>query len=236
MPGIIPVRRALLRTPVAIVAPPAGFSLVASAASAGMLLGPVTTSAIDTTGANLLVVAVSQYNGATIGTLTDSKGNTWIGLTAVTGSAETYARLYYCPSPTVGSSHTFTFDNGGSLGGLYGVVAIQAWSGANASPFDTQNGATAGGGGLSAIQPGSVTPSQNNSLIVTSFSASHMTGYSIDGSCTITANVDYFSGVNEGLAMAYLVLGTAAATNPTWSAAVGGPNDMSAVIAVFKSA
>jgi hypothetical protein len=187
-----------------------------------------TTGAIDTTGANLLVVSVSQYNGTGAGTLSDSKSNTWTPLTAKVGPSEAYNRLFYCASPVVGSGHTFTSNSTG----LFGAIAVQAWSGANASPFDVQNGATAGSG--LTIQPGSVTPSQNNSLIIASVdpAGNAMSAYLIDNGFTITDSVNSGPGV-EGLAMAYLLQSTAAAMNPNWSW-TGSSNDIAATIAVFK--
>lgn len=204
-----------------------GITLVAHAI-AGASSAP-TTSAINTTGANLLVVSVSQFQGVTVGTLTDSKSNTWTALTAKLGASEAYNRIFYCASPTVGSGHTFTWDNGGSI---FGALAVQAWSGANVAPFDVQNGAVAGTG--TTIQPGSVTPNQNNSLVVTSVDpifAGGSSGYAIDGGFTISDSIASQSGI-EGLAMAYLVQTSAAAANPNWSWT--GAAESAATIAVFK--
>lgn len=209
-----------------------GFTLVASGASVGTASSPIQVT-IDSTGANFIAVHVSQYNGVTIGTLTENKGNgAPTGLTAKTASSAPYSRIYYWAVPTVGSGHTFTFDTGGLV---LGEIAVQAWSGANASPFDVENGATSDTlGTASFLQTGSVNPSQNNSLIITGFSANPGTSISINGGYTITANVDGVGGVNIAGAMAYLVQGTAAATNPTWTIGGGGPTDLAATIAVFK--
>jgi hypothetical protein len=187
-----------------------------------------TVSAIDTTGANLLVAAISQYNGSGVGTLSDSKSNTWTALTAKVGAAEAYNRLFYCASPIVGSGHTFTYNNTG----LFGAIAVQAWSNANVSPFDLQNGNTAASG--LTVQPGSVTPNQINSVIITAVcpGGAATSGYSIDGGFTVSDSVNTGPGV-EGLAMAYLVQGAAAAVNPNWSW-TGSSNDAAATIAVFK--
>src|SRR4051812_5534959 len=55
-------------------------ALVAHAGAGGASSGS-TTSAINPTGANLIVVAVASYTVNAAPTLTDSKGNTWTGLT-----------------------------------------------------------------------------------------------------------------------------------------------------------
>jgi YD repeat-containing protein len=81
-------------------------ALIASAAALGSS-NSVTTAAINTTGANFLVIALSYSTGATP-TLSDNKGNTWTPLTtsAVTGTVT--ERLYYASNAVVGSGHTFS--------------------------------------------------------------------------------------------------------------------------------
>ena len=65
-----------------------------------------TTSAIDTTGATLLVALIVTDTGG--GTMSDSKGNTWTALTAHSGGTTVTGQLFYVSNPTVGSGHTFT--------------------------------------------------------------------------------------------------------------------------------
>lgn len=209
-----------------------GFALVASVnftAAAFIGSGVNTTSAIDTTGANLLIAYVNEYTGYSHSfAVSDSKSNTWTPLTAKDDASSNYSQLFYCAGPTVGSGHTFSIGNGGAGNP---IIAVQAWSGANVSPFDVQNGSTAG---ATTIQPGSVTPSNNNSLIVCGFSDGSATSYSINGGYTTTDNDDASSHQNQGMGLAYLVQTSAAATNPTWTAAVGGATFKTANIAVFK--
>ncbi len=66
----------------------------------------ITSGAITTTGANLIVVNVGSYsvNPATFG---DSKSNIWTALTLQSVTSGVQTRLYYCVNPTVGSGHTF---------------------------------------------------------------------------------------------------------------------------------
>jgi hypothetical protein len=47
----------------------------------------VTTGNIDTSGANLLLASVADYNAESAVTLTDSKGNTWTPLTPIDGTS-----------------------------------------------------------------------------------------------------------------------------------------------------
>jgi hypothetical protein len=127
---------------------------------------------------------------------------------------------------TVGTGHTFTV----SGTSLFQSLIASAFSGvATASPFDVENGA--GSAGATSIATGSVTPSQANSLIVTTV-GSLWSSHSIDSGFTEIADVAYSAGNHFSIAAAYLVQSAASAVNPTWS----GPTseDSAARIAVFK--
>jgi len=117
----------------------------------------------------------------------------------------------------------------------FGGLQVQAWSGSAASPFDQESGTTSGG--VSTLQPGSLTPSEDNCLVITGMAheANTSGATSINGGFTISDGTGYQGGVHEGGSMAYLVQTSAAAANPTWNitnatAAIG------AAMAVFKAA
>lgn len=192
----------------------------------------VTTSGIDTSGMSFLCVAVADYNGVAVGTLSDSKGNTWTALTTYTG---TYSRmvLYYVNSntPTVGTGHTFTYTRTGS----FPAICVISASGTAAAPFDVQNGASAPFTSAGPLATGSVTPTYHNSLIISgNCNDSPAQTHSINSSFTITNQQLWGSGTNDGCAMAYKIQTTATAENPQWSwpSATG----VSVAIAVFKEA
>lgn len=202
------------------------FSLISSASGVGTSK-TATTSSIDTTGANLIAVSLSTYSSNR--TLTDSKGNTWTPLTNKDGS-NCHSQLFYCFNPTVGSGHTFTVS---SAVPIYATICVQAWSGADTSPFDVENGAIAASG--PTLQTGSVTPSQNNDLIVSGLCSYTGTGvHSIDSSFSVSNYKQFANGVNLGGGMGYLVQATAGAVNPMWSWT--GTAQASATIATFKAA
>lgn len=121
-----------------------------------------TTGSLDTTGATLLV-AVVTYTGTVTG-MSDSKGNTWTGLTAYANSGVT-SRIYYVNSntPTVGTGHTFTYTASGGAN----VINVMAFSGTAANPFDVENGNNSAS--AATIQPGSVTPSKDDNIVITGF-------------------------------------------------------------------
>jgi len=107
-----------------------------------------------------------------------------------------------------------------------------AFSGSSASPFDQQNGA-ASTGLVTSQQPGSITPTANNELIVTLFGDSNCSSIpTIDSGFTITDAIAYNGSSNYGGAVAYLFQNTATAINPAWSITSSG-NTVSS-IASFK--
>lgn len=205
--------------------PGPGIQYVASTSQAGTANG-ATTSAIDTTGANLIVVAVSWFNNAAT-TVSDNQGNTWTALTVRSVASNVTSRLYYCASPTTNASHTFSV----SGTSIFPTIAVVAVSGAAASPFDLENGATSSVDATS-VQPGSITPSEDGCLVVTGVSTNG-TSHSIDSGYTTQAQ-NYQASVRMGGGLAFLIQSTAAATNPTWSWTTA--SDRAATIASFKPA
>jgi hypothetical protein len=181
------------------------YSLIAHTKESGV--NTFTTPAIDTTGANLLVVFVVRHYGFSP-TFSDSKGNSWTKLSdnATTGGTGAF---FYCFNPTVGSGHTFTL-----TGTSYGDIAVQAWSGAVSSPFDVEHVSNTTG---TSLATGSVSPNVDGELIVAGLSINVTNTYNIDSSFTISDQIPFSSGSYYGIAAAYLVQTTKGAVNPTWS-------------------
>jgi hypothetical protein len=206
------------------------FSLIAHVAAGSTNGGAsVTTAGINTTGANLLVLALS-YDASSSPTVTDSNSNTWTPLTTFGGSGESKATLYYCFNPTVGAGHTFGTT---SLASSFPSVCVQAWSGATSSPFDVQNGTQ--NSSSTSILIGSVTPSVANSMLATMVSLDgSFSSLAVDSGFTISDQVAFNGGQSYACGMAYLVETSIVAENPTWSWANGVPNSGS--IASFKPA
>lgn len=199
------------------------YSLVAHATVAGSSGG--TTPGVITTGADLMVAVYSWYNGGTRPTLSDSKSNTWTQIGTDQAGAITSVAMYYVASPTVGSGHTCTISGASSFSSL----EIEAWSGSAASPFDQTSQAA-------AYQAGSVTPTQDNELLVAGVAGQDTQNVTaIDLGFTISDNNAYSAGNNEAGAMAYLVETTAAAKNPTWTTP-GAGNATATIISTFKAA
>lgn len=209
-----------------------GIALIAHTGSASGDTSSVTTSAINTTGANFLVVAVSNFASASAATVTDSKGNTWTPLTTQVTPSSQRMLLYYSVPTSAGAGHTFTAT--GTVD--FPAICVQAFSVVNTSPFESESGdKTDSSTTHTSLQPGSLTPSMNGSLIITglaSFPASFPPPpQSIDSGFTITDDIPSANAVNFGCALAYLIQGTAGAVNPTWTTA---PSSLAAAMAVFK--
>lgn len=189
----------------------------------------ITTTSINTTGANLIVVAVAYSNNGTTITLTDNKSNTWTPLTA-RQSTTASVRLYYCLSPTVGSGHTFSVASSGGSG--FPGIAVAAYSGAKTSgAFDQETGANSNG--ASSLATGSITPAQDNELFITGF------GYNVASAATIDSGFTAIEALGVtanawGIALGELIETTATAKNPTWTQ--GASVACAAGLATFKDA
>lgn len=192
-----------------------------------------TSSAINTIGASLLAFTISTYQGATGSyTITDSMSNTWSGLTAQSEPSAVYTRLWYAANPKTSPSHTFSIHvtaqsfPAGAVGAFTGVDVATA-------PFVTQSGHAQTTG--STNQTGSVTPTKDGSLIISGLgtNGTAITAYAINNSFTITDFNLNLASTYWGAALAYLVQGTAAAINPTWTF-TGTTVDTVTTIAVFN--
>jgi hypothetical protein len=206
-----------------------GYSLISSVSARSAAGNTITTGAIDTTAANLLVVHLGTYQAGPA-TLSDSKSNTWTALTAHDSFSLLRSIIYYCNNPTVGSGHTFTATGTAS----YTAICAAAFSGAISTPFDVQNGGSITG--QSTVSTGSITPTQNGELIIAGLCSNNpggLAGVSINSGFTIAESQDYTAN-NFSSALAYLIQGTAGAVNPAWTWTAISNNE-AASIASFKA-
>ena len=176
-----------------------------SSIGAGSTTGTnATTPPIETTGANLIVVFVASDG---VQTVSDSKGNTWVGLTSHPAySNPTSNKLYQCINPVVGTGHTFTVSGSGKP-----VIIAAAFSGASGG-LDLESGAGCAAGN-SGVGTGSLTTSVANELVITGVGAAGLT-LTINSGFTIITQVALTSNSYEG-GLAYLI--------PASSGTVAGP-------------
>jgi hypothetical protein len=201
-----------------------------------------TSTSINTTGATLLVMSIGQYIAIeeTAPVPSDSYGNTWTLAVRYdnppNGATENQAEyLFYAANPTVGTGHTFTT----TVSQGYTSQQVAAFSGiVTSSPLDQTSGVYSGTTGGGTLQPGSLTPSQNDCLIITNegnFSGGTGATASVNLGFTITNQDISTYGSFCGSALAYLVQATAAAINPTWTlSTTANQYDFMANMAVFK--
>jgi hypothetical protein len=173
----------------------------------------ITSSSIDTSGSDTIFVVVSWYTGVGGGAvLTDSKGNTWNGLTERSNGFDLRQRVYYAKNATAGTGHTFTLTGTVSLP----AGAVSAFSGGHlTAPFDQEVFANISS---TSGQPGSLTPSENDCIVISGQNNQDANGSvaTIDSGFTKTDSVDRATS-GLGVGSAYLIQTTAAAVNPTWS-------------------
>lgn len=185
-------------------------ALVDHAVVAGLNATSVTTAAIDTTGASLLVAMVHGHGGTF--SISDSKSNTWTLAQSISVSGAR-SNLYYVANPTVGSGHTFT---GGSSVGTSSLYAA-AFSGVStSSPIDINDSNS--DFGVTSLNLGSThTPSQNNEVILSCLLATAGTLIGVDSGLALIDSMNGSGSNNYGGGWAYIVQTTAGGVDPTWS-------------------
>ncbi len=203
-------------------------ALVAHTVKASTGGNAVTTDAIDTSGANLLVVAVADYQPMTHSTLSDSKSNIWTALTPRTLVGSVYQQLWYCLGATVGSGHTFSTDQSN-----FPAIVVTAWSGAKTSAAKDQEGGTTALATATFTEP-SQTPSEDNELVIAIVSSDTAGSMTIDSGYTISDKSEFDSGDSFGVGMAYKIQTSAAATSPVWSFGVTAAATAGSIV-TFKS-
>jgi hypothetical protein len=203
-------------------------ALVSQASSSGDNTTDATTASFNSTGANLIVVTF-LYSPVGTPSIIDSKGNTYTLLTAEqTLTTATEVRIAYCESPIVGTGHTVTVDFP-DFSGSYPVVIARAYSGAG--EFDQES--AGGGGGGSPIQPGSLTPSEDNCLLVAAWAHEGTTSANAIGSSFTNLTKVNKATPNNELLSADKIQTSAGAENPSISWTTGAWS--AATMACFKS-
>ena len=192
-----------------------------------------TTPAINTTGANLLIVLAGSIDNFTAPTITDSKSNSWTALSTYNaGESWPTMTIFYSAGGTVGSGHTFT----ATASALFPSIVAMAFSGADTgAPFDGEDSGTDSADSTESVQPGSITPNTDNALVVTGLSLFTSTDDpDIDGGFTEGPFIIFQGSQSIPIASAYLIQTSAAAANPTWSWT--GASTRTTAIASFKAA
>jgi len=167
------------------------------------------TVTIDSTGANLLVLSLSVWQGRSAYSFTDNKGNTWTELTQY-GSTYPQTKQWYCLNPaSVGSSHTLSITGAG--GGAPSIV-VHAFSGVGS--FHSEGGANANS---TAVTTATLTPSSDGALFVAALSIGSSSA-SDAGAGTYTGfAIRNTTGTAMGIAYSYYIQTTAAGAAETFT-------------------
>lgn len=207
--------------------PPAGFALV-NHLEYSPNGGGLTTGAVDCTASTLIVVFIGTYKDWYPTAVVDSNSNNYTACTQYPGSSQA-GQFWYFRNPT-GSLGALTFTVTGVSGNinLYSYFGVMAFSGGATSTLDQQSGAL---DSTDPLQPGSITPSQPNALVVMG-----IFNYAAGASPTTTGGTYYGVAKSGTIGMggtAWVVQSSATAINNTWvsSGAAGGENAV--VIASF---
>lgn len=185
---------------------------VGSAAATSFTMGATTNS-------KLFVIGVGFVTGTGPATITDSLSNSYTCFTVWADTTWT-ERVCYVYNPSVsGSSLTVTIGGSPAKTSACGM----AFSGVSSAP-DTQNHALGGGGTVTTIQPGSITPSVTNELLtsILVFSNATASSASIGSSYAITDQDNEGAGTATSIACAWQKVSSTSALNPTWTIGSGG--------------
>jgi hypothetical protein len=235
LPGLLAAQSMPFPGPVNNVAA-VGPSLVAHTLKDTTNSYPSTSVAINCTGANFVFVAITNYQAAVSSmAISDSLGNSGATFLATTdisygGGGTFFQGARYLQNITGSSSYTVTL-----TGGQYGSFDVSCWSGmATSSVLDQQNTNNTIAG-ASTYQPGSVTPGSNNEVLITWTldNGGALSSWTIDSGYIIINQTPKGGSGTFGLAVAYLIQSTTAASNPTWTP-VGGALTGTAAIATLK--
>lgn len=201
-------------------------------ASAGGVSNFSTPTPIDCTGATFIGFGAGWFSSFAPGTdftFGDSSGNSYVHGT-ITTISDISTAVFYKANPAVSNAMTFSV-----TGNLIGAFAAECFSGVDtASPFDVQS---VGGTQASSltVQPGALTPSNANSLLLTVYTENRNDGTpTIDsGFAAFSSGVNYTpyaGGSNYACGMSFLV--TSSNTNPTVTVPVGA--ELAAGMSAFK--
>lgn len=202
------------------------YTLISHIAASSSDSNGFATSPIDTTGADLIVIATAFNHGTSI-SIADSNGNTWSALATQT-SAGSAGTLYYTRATAVGAGHTFSVTGAAT----FPALAVAAFAGSKAtSPLDQNTGTFANSG--TTLAPGSITPAEGSELIIT-VNACNSNPNAIGSGFTLLDHLPVGGGTNFGVGLAYLIQTAAAAVNPTWT--IAATTNQCLTIASFKAA
>lgn len=184
----------------------------------------VTTGTLDATGGTLGYISIANQCTAPATTApTDSNLNPYFKVMGpiIQSGGNPCLYLWQCANCIFGAGQTFAYSSAGSFPALSAVVFKGTTGGQEAISSST-----------SALTPGAITPTSNNSLLVTAVAAGAGTAISINGGFTVAAFNLGAGGAAYSGAIGYLIQTNAAAAGPTWAYGTGGTTPTTLMTAV----
>ena len=184
------------------------FTLLASTSEASADTHGITSPSFDSTGCDLIVVITTQYNASTA--VSDNQSNSYTQLTEARSATDALrTRIHYIIDPVTSATHTVSFGGSGS----YASMVVFGFSAGGTPTYDddTENG------GYDSRQAGPITPGGDGALFIAGLG--HNTapsGNTINQSFSDPIDEDT-TGTNYGTHGSYLIQGTAAEIDPTWT-------------------
>lgn len=207
------------------------YTLISSTKIEGNVTGG-TSPPFSSIGADLITITMGWSDNAGGPAIIDSEGNIYIPRTASVGFAGITSQIFDCEDPITNATHTIEIL---STNGTNPVAQISCWSGKLTGAFDQENGNNAT---LSdELTTGSVTPTENEELIIAGFGFAGGGGATIatiDNGFTVIEGSIEDPGNHQGGAQAYLIQAIAAPINPKFTVPVSYFNATS-VIATYKT-
>lgn len=179
------------------------YSVLGAAVSMGGLFGS-SLSGLNTAGADWIIAGITQESG--VFSPSDSEGNTWNGLSLVNTTSKT--QLFVASSPVLTSAaHDFY------IGQYFGCIAVIWGTGSLGGSF------VDGDVGAASNSPGTITPTEDNELLVSIVSGLNWAGQptpTIDSGFTF-AGVSAAFADHGNLAIAYKIQTGAGSESPIWT-------------------
>lgn len=183
-----------------------------------------TTGTINTTGCDFLALVVSSNGGGPVlvGDISDSASNTWLAnppsiSNFSPGLNSDANQIFYAKNASGSATHTATISR---TGGLVSCD-FSAWSGSHlTAPYNAESNDHWFGSNLTSFQQAlGLTPSEDNCLIIAGLQIYvSATGHTISGnSFALLDTIPLGAGSYYGTAAGYVIQGTLASANPTWS-------------------
>lgn len=192
------------------------YSLITSQSTQFGGTAPNTTAALNTsTGSPTICIVTLTFRPTEGPSLSDSAGNTWTQIATYSGAGnQSGVTIYYCNNFTRSATHTFTTSS------KFCNISIMCFTGNRtaSTPQDQINGQFISGT-TGNNTPGSITPSVNDCLVISTVMDYGGTNPTTPTGYTLIAKGPTSTAFAWGVA--YQIQTTATATNPNWAGSTG---------------